>query len=168
MDASLKDKLKCLVFIPIISRTYCDPKSFAWEHEFKAFVDQASQDQFGIKVKLPNGNVANRIIPVQIHDLCPEDKSLFEKEIGGVLRAIEFIYKEPGVNKPLTAIDNEKKNLNNTTYRIQINKVANAIDEIFHGLRGVQTSPEGKRLTYEQSLIDSKGQDIEERAYRYN
>jgi hypothetical protein len=30
---SLQDKLKCLVFIPIISRTYCDPKSFAWEHE---------------------------------------------------------------------------------------------------------------------------------------
>jgi hypothetical protein len=38
VDASLKDKLKCLVFIPIISRTYCDPKSFAWEHEFKAVV----------------------------------------------------------------------------------------------------------------------------------
>jgi hypothetical protein len=27
VDASLKDKLKCLIFIPIISRTYCDPKS---------------------------------------------------------------------------------------------------------------------------------------------
>ncbi len=26
VGASLKDKLKCLVFIPIISRTYCDPK----------------------------------------------------------------------------------------------------------------------------------------------
>ena len=36
VGASLKDKLKCLVFIPIISRTYCDPKSFAWEHEFRA------------------------------------------------------------------------------------------------------------------------------------
>ena len=31
VDASLKDKLKCLIFIPIISRTYCDPKAFAWE-----------------------------------------------------------------------------------------------------------------------------------------
>src|SRR5664280_662244 len=39
VDASLKDKLKCLIFVPIISRTYCDPKSFAWEHEFKAFVE---------------------------------------------------------------------------------------------------------------------------------
>ena len=39
VDASLKEKLKCLIFIPIISRTYCDPKSFAWEHEFKAFVE---------------------------------------------------------------------------------------------------------------------------------
>ena len=41
VDASLKEKLKCLIFIPIISRTYCDPKSFAWEHEFKAFVELA-------------------------------------------------------------------------------------------------------------------------------
>jgi hypothetical protein len=59
VDGSLQDKLKCLIFIPIISRTYCDPKSFAWEHEFKAFVEQASQDQSGLKVKLLNGNVAS-------------------------------------------------------------------------------------------------------------
>jgi TolB-like protein/Tfp pilus assembly protein PilF len=135
VDASLKDKLKCLVFIPIISRTYCDPKSFAWEHEFKTFLEQASKDQFGLKVKLPNGNIASRLIPVQIHDLYPEDKALVEKEIGGYMRAIEFIYKEPGINKPLTADDDEKRNLNNTKYRLQINKVANAIDEIIHGLR---------------------------------
>jgi hypothetical protein len=41
---SLKDKLKCLVFIPIICRTHCDPMSFGWEHEFKAFVEPASKD----------------------------------------------------------------------------------------------------------------------------
>ena len=29
VDASLKEKLKCLVFIPIVSQTYCDAKSFA-------------------------------------------------------------------------------------------------------------------------------------------
>ena len=34
VDESLKEKLKCLIFIPIISRTYCDPKAFAWENEF--------------------------------------------------------------------------------------------------------------------------------------
>ncbi len=37
VDKSLKDKLKCLIFIPIISQTYCDPKSFAWQHELCAF-----------------------------------------------------------------------------------------------------------------------------------
>src|SRR5512139_4036852 len=73
---SLKEKLKCLVFIPIISRTYCDTKSFAWEHEFKAFVEQASKDHFGLKVKLPNGNVANRVLPVQIYDLDASDIKL--------------------------------------------------------------------------------------------
>ena len=75
---SLKEKLKCLIFIPIISRTYCDPKSFAWEHEFKAFVDQASEDQFGLKVKLPNGNVASRLLPVHIYELDPQDLELCE------------------------------------------------------------------------------------------
>src|SRR5512136_2782055 len=56
VDESLKEKLKCLIFIPIISRTYCDPKSFAWQHEFKAFVEQASKDKLGLMIKLPNGN----------------------------------------------------------------------------------------------------------------
>lgn len=37
VDKSLEGKLKCLIFIPIISQTYCDPKSFAWQHEFVAF-----------------------------------------------------------------------------------------------------------------------------------
>ena len=93
VDASLKEKLKCLIFIPIISRTYCDPKSFAWEHEFKAFVEQASKDQFGLKVKLPNGNVASRVLPVRIHDLDSADIKLCESIIGGVLRGVDFIYK---------------------------------------------------------------------------
>jgi 6-pyruvoyl-tetrahydropterin synthase len=69
VDASLKEKLKCLIFIPIISQTYCDSKSFAWEHEFKAFVEQTSKGQFGLKVKLPVGKVTSRVLPVQIHDL---------------------------------------------------------------------------------------------------
>ncbi len=138
VDASLKEKLKCLVFIPIISRTYCDPKSFAWEHEFKAFVEEASKDKFGLKVKLPNGNIANRILPVRIHDLDANDIQLCESVLGGVLRGVEFIYKEPGVNRSLTPKDKEKKNLSSTIYRNQINKVALAIKEI---ILGMQTEP---------------------------
>jgi|WetSurMetagenome_2_1015567.scaffolds.fasta_scaffold15858_2 tetratricopeptide (TPR) repeat protein len=135
VDESLKGKLKCLIFIPVISRTYCDPKSFAWEHEFKAFVEQASQDQFGLKIKLPNGNVANRVLPVRIHDLDFADVKECELVLGGVLRGIEFIYREPGVDKPLVPEDDEKKNLNNTKYRIQIIKVAHAIKEIILGIK---------------------------------
>jgi hypothetical protein len=107
VDASLKEKLKCLVFIPIISRTYCDPKSFAWEHEFKAFLDQASHDKYGLMVKLPNGNVANRVLPVRIHDLDKNDIKFCESVLGGVLRGVEFIYKEPGINRSLTPYDDE-------------------------------------------------------------
>jgi TolB-like protein len=165
VKASLKEKLKCLVFIPIISRTYCDPKSFAWEHEFKAFVEQASQDQFGLKVKLPGGNVANRILPIQIHDLTSEDKTLLEKELGGVLRSIEFIYKEPGVDKPLAPEDNEKKNLNNTKYRIQIIKVAHAIKDIVLGLKTehdplVKGTPPLKEVLNEEKKEDSRKEVI--------
>ncbi|MRS03924.1 hypothetical protein EG832_11995, partial [bacterium] len=82
VDESLKEKLKCLVFIPVISRTYCDPKSFAWEHEFKAFIEQALKDPFGLKVKLPNGNVASRILPIRSHDLDDADMRLFEEVTG--------------------------------------------------------------------------------------
>ena len=134
VDASLEEKLKCLIFIPIISRTYCDPKSFAWEHEFKAFVDQARQDQFGLKVKLPSGNVANRVLPIRIYDLNNADIKLCETVLGGFLRGVEFVYAEPGVNRPLKPDDDEKINLNKTKYRNQINKVGNAIQEIISGL----------------------------------
>ena len=127
---SLKDKLKCLVFIPIISRTYCDPNCFAWEYEFKAFVEQASKDQFGLKLKLPNGNVVNRVLPVRIYELDPNDIKLCEFILGGVLRSVDFIYKSAGVNRPLNPSDNSHDNLNKTYYRDQINKVANSIKEI--------------------------------------
>jgi TolB-like protein len=135
VDASLKDKLKCLVFIPIISRTYCDPKSFAWEHEFKSFVEQASQDQFGLKVKLPNGNVSSKVLPVRIYDLDTNDIKLCESILGGVLRSVDFIYKAAGVNRPLNPSDNPEKNLNKTYYRDQINKVANAVKEIISAIK---------------------------------
>jgi tetratricopeptide (TPR) repeat protein len=137
VDASLKEKLKCLVFIPIISRTFCDQKSFAWEHEFNAFIEQASKDQFGLKIKLPNGNVSNRVLPVRIYDLDSADIRLCESVLGGVLRGIEFIYTEPGVNRPLKPNDSADKNTNKTNYRNQINKVGNAIKEIIQGLSSV-------------------------------
>jgi len=141
VDESLKDKLKCLVFIPIISRTYCDPKSFAWEHEFKAFVEQASGNQPGLKVKLPGGNIGNRVLPVRIHELDNEDLKLIESILGGYLRGVEFIYKSPGVNRPLRSKeDSPNDNLNNTFYRDQINKVANAIGEIISGIKAPAAS----------------------------
>ena len=154
VDASLKDKLKCLVFIPIISRTYCDPKSFAWEHEFKAFVEQASKDQFGLKVKLPNSNVASRVLPIQIHDLETEDIKLCESILCGVLRGIEFIYSEPGVNRPLTPKDKEEKNSNKTKYRNQINKVANAVREIISGLKAESVAGTKEKILYIENEKD--------------
>jgi hypothetical protein len=136
VDASLKDKLKCLIFIPIISRTYCDPKSFAWENELKAFIEKASVDRFGFKIKLPGGNVANRVLPIRIHDLDSADIKLFESVVGGVLRSIDFVYKESGVNRQLKERDdNIIKSPNQIFYRDQINKVALTIKEIIESMK---------------------------------
>jgi len=134
VDKSLELKLKSLVFIPIISQTYCDPKSFAWQNEFVAFNRIASADPLGRDVKLASGNVCSRIIPVKIHELDTSDIELFEKEIGSRLRSIEFIYESAGVNRPLKPADNPDKNLNKTFYRDQINKVANAVKDVIYGL----------------------------------
>jgi adenylate cyclase len=130
VDKSLEGKLKCLIFIPVISQTYCDPRSFAWQHEFCAFNKLAREDQFGREVKLGNGNVSSRILPIRIHDLDTDDRAIIEGEIAGVLRPIDFIYNEPGVNRPLEANDNKNENQNRTDYRNQVNKVANAVKEI--------------------------------------
>ena len=134
VDKSLESKLKSLVFVPIISQTYCDPKSFAWQNEFVAFNKMASQDQFGRDIKLTSGNVISRIVPVKIHDLDATDTELLEAELGCRLRSIEFIFNSAGVNRPLKPDDNPDKNLNRTFYRDQINKVANAVKEVIYGL----------------------------------
>ena len=135
VDKSLEGKLKCLIFIPIISQTYCDTKSFAWQHEFVAFNKLTKEDQFGRDIKLSNGNVASRILPIKIHDLDAEDKTLLESEMGGMLRAIEFIFKSSGVNRPLTSSDKREESSNKTLYRDQVNKVANAIKEIISAVK---------------------------------
>ena len=130
VDLSLREKVKSLIFIPIISQTYCDPKSFAWKHEFLPFRELASNDQFGLKLKVVNGNVASRILPVRIHGLDSQDLGILEKELGGILRAIDFTFKAAGINRPLIREDKSPDNFNKTFYINQINKVANAIKEI--------------------------------------
>ena len=137
VDKSLEDKLKCLIFIPILSQTYCDPKSYAWQYEFLPFLKMAGDDRLGKDIKLRNGNVASRILPVRIHDLEPEDVKLFEKETGSVLRALDFVFRtSTGVSRTLKANeDHPQDNLNKTFYSDQINKVGHAIKEIIFGIK---------------------------------
>ncbi|MFH0761334.1 MAG: hypothetical protein V2A67_07505 [Bacteroidota bacterium] len=154
MAASLKEKLKALIFIPIVSRTYCDPNSYAWEHEFIAFIEQASQDRFGLKVKLPGGNVASRVLPVRIHDLEPEDIKLAERHLG-FIRPVDFIYHSQGVNRPLRLRDDDlAKSGQQVVYRDQINKVANAIKEIINGLKMGAVAPEKAKVQPGEELVD--------------
>ncbi len=147
VDDSLKDKLKCLIFIPILSQTYCDPKSFAWQNEFLVFKKLTSEDPVGLKIKLANGNTTTRILPIKIHDLDAEDQTLIENEIGP-LRAIDLIFRSPGVNRPLTLADSRADNLNKTFYRDQVNKVANCIKEIIGSLKSVPKLTSAGRSGY--------------------
>lgn len=84
VDESLKGKLNCLIFIPVLSHTYCDARSFAWNHEFLPFVRMARNGSVGLVVNLMNGNAASRILPVIIHDIGPGGKAMFEKESGSM------------------------------------------------------------------------------------
>ncbi|MDF1560113.1 MAG: SUMF1/EgtB/PvdO family nonheme iron enzyme [Bacteroidales bacterium] len=161
VDASLKDKLKCLVFMPIISRTYCDPKAFAWEYEYKAFVELASKDEFGLQVKVPGGNFANRVLPIRIHDLDNSDVKLFESTIGGVLRPIDFIYKETGVNRQLRAKDDDIiKSPTQILYRDQVNKVALATREIIKSMMSRKEAGGTKREESAPEEASAKQTDI--------
>jgi TolB-like protein/tetratricopeptide (TPR) repeat protein len=159
VDRSLEEKLRCLIFIPILSRTYCDPKSYAWNNEFLAFLNIAREDSIGLNVKLSSGNVASRVLPIRIHDLNPEDISLVESSIG-VIRSIDFIYKSSGVNRPLRANeDHPQDNVNKIYYRDQINKVANAVDEIIRGLHIAQNKSEGGKSKDDQPVTKVHNED---------
>lgn len=138
VEESISSKLKCLIFIPIISQTYCDPNCYAWKNEFLIFKKLASEDALGLKIQLPNGNVTSRIVPVRIHELDKEDQIVLESELGPPLRSIDFIFKAPGVNRPLSATeDHPADNQNKLFYRDQINKVANLIKEIMLSVKQV-------------------------------
>jgi hypothetical protein len=132
---SLKDKLKCLIFIPVLSQTYCDLNSFAWKNEFLVFKRLCSEDHLGLKVKLQNGNVSSRILPVCIHDLDNADRNTIEKEIGPI-RSVDFMFRSPGVNRPLTPVDKREDSPSKIIYKDQINKVANAVKEIVRATKG--------------------------------
>jgi len=127
VDKSIESKLKSLIFIPILSHTYCDTNSYAWCYEFCAFNRLAEKDNFGRNIKLHNSNVVSRILPVRIHQLDNLDLQLIQKETGGLPRTIDFIYEEHGVNRPLVPGDNKNDNINKTDYRNQINRLANVI-----------------------------------------
>jgi class 3 adenylate cyclase len=138
--------IKALIFIPIVSQTYCDNASMVWKEEFKGFQAGAKSDRFGASVHLSSGNTASRIIPVKIHDLDSEDIKLLESELAGDLRSVDFIYREQGVNRPLHPGDDEKfATASRPLYRNQVNKLANIIKEIISGIKlqdkGKQAEP---------------------------
>lgn len=160
LSATLKDKLsiwfekdpetsdsqkqiKSLIFIPIVSQTYCDTSSAVWKAEFKGFQAASRNDDIGPMVRLASGNTASRVIPVKIHDIDADDVKLLESELEGGMRSIDFIYREDGINRPLRPLDDEKNAApNRPLYRNQINKLANAIKDIVNGIKQKYRQPD--------------------------
>jgi TolB-like protein/Tfp pilus assembly protein PilF len=161
VDKSLEGKLKCLIFIPILSQTYCDPNCYAWQYEFLAFNKLANEDRFGINIRLRSSNYTSRILPVRIHDLEQEDIKLFEKETGSVLRAMDFVFKTAtGVSRPLkTNEDHPQDNLNKTFYSDQINKVGHAIKEIIQGMKSEPGSQEMMRNKVKGTFVETREEE---------
>lgn len=138
VDQSLNNKLKSLILIPIVSQTYTDPRSYAWQHEFCAFNKIALEDTIGRDIRLGNGNVASRILPVTIHEITREDIDQIEAVLKANFRFIDFTYRAPGVNRPLRQDDKREDNMGRLAYRDQMNKVANALKEIIQGIQATE------------------------------
>jgi hypothetical protein len=141
VDQSLNNKLKSLILIPIVSQTYSDPRCYAWQQEFCAFNKIALQDTIGRDIRLGNGNVASRILPVTIHEITREDIDQIEDELQAKFRFIDFTYRAPGVNRPLRQDDKREDNIGRLAYRDQMNKVANALKEIIQGIQSMLEYP---------------------------
>lgn len=132
----IEHAVKALIFIPIISQTYCDTNSAVWKEEFLQFKTESSTDRLGRNIKLSGDSSTSRFLPIKIHDLDPEDLHLLEEELSGELRSIDFIYREQGVNRPLRPVDDEIiSDSSRIFYRNQINKLANTIKEIINGIK---------------------------------
>lgn len=134
--------IKSLIFIPVISQTYCDPQSYAWQEEFLTFKNEIQQDDLGTQVALPNGHALPRILPVKIYAIDVDDVRLLEKELHGDLRSVDFIYREDGVNRPLRPADDElSMSKTGVLYRNQINKLANLVKEVISGIKYAAKNP---------------------------
>jgi len=162
VDKSLERKLQSFIFVPIVSQTYCDPKSFAWQNEFLPFLSLCQQDALGMDIRLTSGNVASRILPIRIHDLDPEDRNLLETQLGSAIRSVEFIFKSSGVNRPLTSSDNPEKNQNKTFYRDQVNKVANGVKELVFAIKYPERSPLSTEVEASANLLSESKIPVEE------
>ncbi len=118
----------------------------------------AANDKFGLSIKLLNGNIAGRVLPIRIHEIDAEDLKMLETELKGKLRPIDFIFKSPGVNRPLRANEDDPlKNSYHTLYRDQINKTANAVKDIINGFKNFESTDEMAKPKFAPSLPGVKG-----------
>lgn len=149
-DQTSKDDLKSLIFIPVISDTYCNSDKETWQ-EFLQFKKNASSDPLGLNLTLPVGEVVSRILPIKISKITDNIQTLLEKELEGNLRSLDFIFDGiEGVTRPLRANDDEMIfRQGSLLYRNQINRASVAIAELLTAARDKLS--EGKKPTADEN-----------------
>ena len=133
--------LKSLIFIPIISHTYCNTKKHNWEKEFLEFKQMAASDELGLNIDSENDTSICRILPIKIHEVEKKDIQLLERELGDNIRSVDFIYEGlEGVTRPLRSKDDEMAFSRSTLlYRNQINKTANIVSSLIKNIKAEST-----------------------------
>jgi len=161
-EAERIQNLKSLIFIPIVSLTYCDTNNYCWKDEFLEFKNMASGDDIGLNIELSNGSLISRILPIKIHNIDPQDVNLLETELSGNMRSVSFIYDDlEGVNRPLRAQDDSMDHTENKVlFRNQINKTANAIAEIIRNIKSqhsdLTSAPKTEQVTEKSNVKEQK------------
>ena len=100
--------------------------------------------------------MASRVLPFKFMSLVRKTENSWKRQLVGYLRGIEFIYKEPGVNRPLKPVRQPENDQNKTYYRNQINKVANAISEIIEGTKNPSSSEKAVKKVVQPENKQSK------------
>jgi len=75
------------------------------------------------------------------------------------MRSVDFVYKETGVNRPLTAEDDKKQ------YKNQVNKIANAIREIIVGMKKT-TDSAGIPMAQTEQMGSAPGETVKKSKWK--
>lgn len=146
------ENVNSVLFIPIISNSYCVINKDNWINEFQYFKNSAINDSLGFLLPFQGNNLLNRILPIKINSISDSEYYVLEGEMDGRLKSIDFIFDAiEGVSRPLRPNDDVTFKIGTLLYRNQIIKTANIIAELLltakNKLNGTEITTENNKKT---------------------